>query len=296
VTDRILELAERPARLSLDQECLRVEAQGFQPQRIPLEDLGLLVISHPQVQVSAAALQRLSSAGSAVLLCDEKHMPSAMLMPLQSHHLQAEKMAIHASAPLPLRKRLWQQVVRAKIHAQSQLLLRLYGKDGGIGTFVAKVRSGDPDNLESQAARHYWPLLFQDAKFRRNREAPDQNRLLNYGYAVLRAQVARALCASGLHPALGIQHHNRYDSFPLANDFMEPYRPYVDEVVVALWRNVPDTEKLDQVTRAELLSVLHQRVIQEGEERRLSDAILHGAQSFAACLSGSSHRLVFPDV
>lgn len=294
MTDRILEVAESPARLSLDLECLRVEGAGFPPQRISLEDLGLLVISHPQVNVSAALLQALAIEGVAVLLCDAKHLPAGMMMPLQSHHLQAERMAAQNAASLPLRKRLWRQVVKHKIRMQASLLSRLYGQDGGISFLVSKVKSGDPENLEAQAARRYWPLLFQDPAFRRDREARDQNRHLNYGYAIIRAQVARALCASGLHPAMGLQHHNRYDPFPLADDLMEPYRVFIDEVVVGLKPGVAKQDQLPREVRATILGVLHRRVMIEGEDRSLADAIFHGAQSLASCLCGSARRLCFP--
>ncbi len=293
MTDRIVEVAETPARLSLEHGCLRIEGSTCSYQRVPLEDLAMVILSFPQAQVSAALLQALAVAGVGVLVCDDKHLPAGMMLPLQMHHLQSERVAAQAAAPAPLRKRLWQQIVKAKINTQSRLLHRLGGADGGLAILATQVKSGDPGNLEAQAARKYWPLLFGDPGFRRDREAKDQNRHLNYGYAVVRAQVARALCASGLHPALGLMHHNRYDAFPLADDLMEPYRAHVDEAVATMpqtWGN-----ELTREVRQRLLSVLQSRVRLGGEDRDLADAILRGAQSLAACFRGEGRRLAFPD-
>jgi len=295
VTDRVLEIAETPAKVKLHLDCLCVETQGHDPLRVPMEEVGLLLLANPSVQISAAALQALARAGSAVLLCDEKCLPIAELLPLQSHILHSERLRKQVEAKEPLKKRLWQQIVQAKLRAQAELLQRLKGVDLGLAAMSRMVRSGDVDNMEGQGARRYWGLLFEGSGFVRDREAQDQNRFLNYGYAIVRAQVARAICATGLNPSLGLHHHNRYDAFPLADDLIEPFRVFVDERVVELLKEYGPLEEMAAGIRRELIGVLHRRVDHEGESVLLSHAIQRCAQRLAAILLGDqSGRLVFP--
>ncbi|HJT36296.1 MAG TPA: type II CRISPR-associated endonuclease Cas1, partial [Pirellulales bacterium] len=201
---------------------------------VPLTEIAVLIAAHPQVTFTQAVLGGLAAAGGIFIVCDERWLPAGMLLPLRGHHLQARRFQAQAAVAAPVKKRLWQQIVRAKIETQAQALETLHGDSAGLRPLVPLVRSGDPENIEARAARIYWPLLFADESFRRQWEAGDQNRLLNYGYAVLRAIVARALCAAGLHPTLGLHHHNQYSAFCLADDLMEPFRPVVDIVVARL--------------------------------------------------------------
>lgn len=261
-----------------------------------LSDLGVLVISHPRVLMSQAVISGMAAHGGAVLICDPNHSPAAMMLPLQVHTTQTERFAKQVQAGLPLRKRLWQQIVQAKIQAQGRLLRELHGNDAGLLAMARRVRSGDTANLEAQASRRYWPLLFQDPKFRRGSEGPDQNNHLNYGYAVLRATVARALCAAGLHPSLGLQHHNRYDAFCLASDLMEPFRPVVDRVVY-LWIQEHDPkEPLAKEAKAWLLQPFLRRYAAEGEERGFFDLVTRAASSLAQAFLGGTSELYLPEV
>jgi CRISPR-associated protein Cas1 len=295
VTDRVLEVAETPAAIRLHLDCLLVESQKHDAQRIPIEEIGLLLLANPQIQISAAALQALAKAGSAVLFCDDKCLPIAELLPLQNHILRSERLRKQIAVKEPLKKRLWQQIVQAKLKSQGALLQRLRGNDFGLATMARLVRSGDTDNYESQGARKYWGLLFENAAFVRDRDALDQNRFLNYGYAVLRAQVARAICSTGLNPSLGLHHHNRYDAFPLADDLIEPFRAFVDEKVVGLLNEFDAQEKMTANIRGTLIGVLHQRVNYDGESLQLSGAILKCAQRLSAILLGEkTGRLIFP--
>jgi len=295
VTDRILEVAETPAVIRLHLDCLLVESQKHDVQRIPIEEIGLLLLVNPQIQISAAALQALAKTGSAVLLCDDKYLPIAEILPLQNHILHSERLRKQIAVKEPLKKRLWQQIVQAKLRSQGALLQRLRGNDFGLATMARLVRSGDPDNYESQGARKYWGLLFENVAFVRDRDALDQNRFLNYGYAVLRAQVARAICSTGLNPSLGLHHHNRYDAFPLADDLIEPFRAFVDEKVVGLLNEFDAQEKMTANIRGTLIGVLHQRVNYDGESLQLSGAILKCAQRLSAILLGEkTGRLIFP--
>ena len=232
MTDYIIDLTEEPARLSARLGQLVIQRREQKDVTLPLEDIAALLVGHKAVVYTHAALAGLAERGGVFVPCDDAHLPVGMMAPLRGHHLQSERMARQAAAPLPTRKRVWQQIVRAKIRAQGRLLLALRGDDRGLPGLAETVKSGDPSNVEAQAARRYWPILFDDKTFRRDRDETDQNRYLNYGYAVLRALVCRAVCGAGLHPALGLHHHNRYNAFPLADDLMEPFRPVVDGAVV----------------------------------------------------------------
>jgi CRISP-associated protein Cas1 len=259
-----------------------------------------------------------------LIVSDEKHLPAAMLLPLSTHSTQTERFARQAAVSLPTRKRAWRQIVQAKLQAQARLLEEIIGKDGGLGLMAGKVRSGDPDNLEAQAARIYWQALFGKDNpdspgqvFHRDREGEGVNPHLNYGYAVLRAIVARALCAAGLHPSLGVHHHNRYDTFCLADDLMEPFRPLVDRVVARLplkseISNVQSqneapaavipvqagtqapTIQLDRNSKKAILEGLLVRYSAEGESRTLFDWVSRSASLLAGLIEDREEQLRFP--
>ncbi len=200
---------------------MAIERDGQRVGQVPIEDLGILILNHSGAVVTQGLLDACSENNAVVVCCDGKRLPSSILLPLSGHSVHAETLRAQVAMTLPRRKRLWQQIVRSKITAQARLL----GEPGKrIADLAPLVRSGDPDNIEARAARAYWPLLFGPS-FRRNRTGAGVNSLLNYGYAVLRAVVARAICAAGLHPSVELHHHNRYDSLCLASDLMEPLRP-----------------------------------------------------------------------
>ena len=230
--------------------------------------------------------------------CSSLAMPTGCLWACCSPwppHYQAERFAAQARAPLPMRKRLWRQIVRAKIKAQAALLTELHGDDHGVGVLALHVRSGDPSNLEARAARRYWPYLFADLAFRRHRENEDQNILLNYGYAVLRAIVARAVCAAGLHPSLGIHHHNRYDAFCLADDLMEPYRPTVDRAVAEYMSTHDAVYELEAAAKQHIIGELTGRYVVDGQQRTLFDTAARMASSLADVFLGNAEELELPD-
>jgi CRISPR-associated protein Cas1 len=295
VIGRILDISECAATLHVRYSQLVIEMDGSEVTT-PLSDLAVLVISHPRVLMTQAVISGLAENGGSVVICGDKHLPSAMMLPLQTHTTQTERFAKQAQASLPLRKRLWQQIVQAKIRAQGRALRDLHGNDSGLLAMAERVRSGDVGNFESQASRRYWPLLFADPKFRRGSEGPDQNNHLNYGYAVLRATVARALCAAGLHPSLGLQHHNRYDPFCLANDLMEPFRPVIDRAVYH-WVGDHDPKlPLDKNAKAFLVTPFTERYEFENESRTLFDLIARAASSLARAFMGESKQLQIPEV
>jgi CRISPR-associated protein Cas1 len=291
MTDRIIEVAEGPVRLRVRLDQLVIERHDKTEVTTPLAEIACLLLSTPHVQFSQAVIAGIAAIGGSVVVCDAKHLPAAMMLPLVAHFIQTERFGLQAQLSEPRRKRLWQQLVQAKIRAQSALLRELHEKDGGIGAFAERVRSGDPENVEAQAARRYWTLLFGDKRFLRNREAEDQNRYLNYGYTVLRAAVARAICAAGLHPSFGLAHRNRYDTFSLASDLMEPFRPVVDRAV-ALWVREHDPKQpLDPRAKQHLISALQARYPFDKEERTLPDILVRSAQNLAQAVLEKEKKL-----
>lgn len=295
MTDRIVEIAEGGARLSIRHGLLCIEREGADLFTIPPRDLSCLVLGHPRIELTHPTLAELAASGASVVVTDDKHLPAALMVPYVGHSTQSERMRLQADAPLPLRKRLWQTVVRTKIEAQGALLLRLRNGHAGLPDLAREVRSGDPENLEGQAAARYWRALF-GPDFRRERQAEDENRYLNYGYTVLRAIVARAVCGAGLHPSLGIHHHNRYDPFPLVDDLMEPFRPLVDEAVYRLAGARGVSAPLDRESRGSLISALLVRIKHAGEERTLFDLAARMAASLARSFESREAQLEVPTV
>ena len=315
MTERILDFSERPARLNVRNGLLVIDsasgqtgrdpesglrARPAQEQTIPLADIAVLIAAHPQISFSHAVLSGLAEAGGMFIACNEKRMPCAMLLPLENHSTQTERFQAQANLPLPNRKRLWQQIVKAKILAQARLLCEISNlrsgipNDWGLEMLVATVRSGDPQNVEARAARIYWKNLFGEDNFRRNPEGEGLNPPLNYGYAILRAITARALCAAGLHPSLGIHHHNRYDAFCLADDLMEPFRPVVDRAVAELREQRESDPELDRETKRAILEALLARFGADGESRTLFDWVSRTAQSLAAAIESGEKKLEIP--
>lgn len=295
--DRILEITHRPARLKsrLNQLVLRFY-DDEQEVTAPLEDLGAVIVTNPRVTYTHGALTSLAAAGAMLIVCDDRHMPSAMLLPFEGHSTQQERLRAQVQAGEPRKKRLWQQIVRAKIANQARVLQDLREDDAGISRLVGRVLSGDPQNVEAQAARAYWPVLFADPTFRRQTAGGGINGVLNYGYAILRAMTARAICASGLHPSLGLHHRNRYDAFALADDLMEPLRPLIDRAAAGIaGRWGPDAE-LTKETKRELLEAMTGEVTVEGERRNMTEALSRLSSSVARGLTVKGTKLTLPEV
>lgn len=263
---------------------------------MPLEEVSALVLAAGQATVSQATLAGIAESGGAVVICNKSYMPAAMLLPFGSHFVQTERLAAQTSISAPTRKRLWQEIVRAKVRAQAHILEAEAGSDFGLSDLVAQVRSGDPTNVEARAAQIYWPRIFGDPSFRRRRDANDQNRLLNYGYTVLRAIVARAICASGLHPSLGLHHHNRYDSFCLASDLMEPFRPLVDSAVCDICRAEGADVEISPVIKKSILQSLYERYEVAGEQRTLFDIATRVSNALARVFAGEQRNLEIPRI
>ena len=296
MTDHILDLSEEGASLKVRHANLLIAREAQPEVTVPLAEIAALVLAHPQIRLSQAVLTGLAEAGGVVVVCDARRMPSGMLLPLAGNSVQTERFAQQVNAALPLKKRLWQQVVKAKIKAQARVLDDLHGDDLGLAVLATKVKSGDEGNLEAQASRRYWPALFADKAFRRNPAAEDQNRYLNYGYAILRGIVARAICGAGLHPSLGLHHHNRYDAFCLANDLMEPFRPLVDRAVCQVLAENPPEAPMTKEIKAILLQGVTGRLELEGESRTLFDVAARCATSLVAAYGGQRKSLLIGEL
>ena len=295
MTNRILDFSESPARLNVHLSQLVVQRREMPDVSMPLADLAVVVVSHPQVTYTQAVLSGLAEAGGSFIACNRQNLPVGMFLPLVAHHAQAQRFAAQAAAPLPVCKRLWQQVVRAKIKAQAQTLIDLHGTEPGLSALIPRVHSGDPKNVEAQAARRYWPMLFGDKDFRRKRENPDENLLLNYGYAVLRAIVARAICAAGLHPSLGIHHHHRNNAFCLADDLMEPFRPTVDRAVARYIGSHGPIDRIEPDAKQHVIAELTGRYTVDAQQRTLFDVSARMAASLADVFLGDAREIELPD-
>jgi len=289
---RIIDVSETPARLSvrLDNLCIGVNQQET---RIRLDELAAVVISHPQVSFTHAALSGLADANVAFVACDSRRMPVGMLLPLHPHGTQTQSFAEQAKLSKPTCKQLWKQIIIAKIASQAALLDSLGVMAEDLLDMSRHVRSGDPENLEAQAAKIHFGRLF-GYSFRRQFNALDQNRHLNYGYAVLRGIVTRAICGAGLHPSLGIHHHHRNNPFALADDLIEPFRPLVDRAVY-LWEKDHDPrDEFDREAKRHLIEALLCRIELESEQRTLFDVVARMACSLAAVARGQRKRMILP--
>lgn len=235
-----------------------------------MDDIAVMIVSHPRVTYSQAVLSGLMDAGGAFITCSANRLPNGLLLPLAGNGTQTERFAAQSAASLPICKRLWKQIVRCKIASQANALVATHGDDAGLPALIPLVKSGDPSNVEARAARRYWARLFQYRKFRRDFDADDENALLNYGYAVLRAIVGRAVCGAGLHPTIGLHHHNKYNPFCLADDLMEPFRPMVD---LAVYRATLSNSNLDLTpdTKRKLVDCLCGKFGIGGEQRTVFD-------------------------
>lgn len=290
-----------PAYLSVKNSQLVVkqtdkETQQETTRTVPVEDIGVVVLEDRQITITNVALDALLQNNCAVVICDERHMPSGMLLPLEGNTIQSERFANQIEASLPLKKQLWQQTVQAKIRNQASVLKRLSGVEVGCMLVWANdVKSGDSDNLEGRAAAYYWKNIFpQLPGFTRDREGEMPNNLLNYGYAIVRAVVARALVASGLLPTLGIHHHNRYNAYCLADDIMEPYRPYVDELVIKIMQSGADYGELTTDLKRQLLVLPVTEVMIGGQRSPLMVAASLTTSSLCKCFAGELRKVVYP--
>lgn len=292
-----------PAYLSTRNEQLVInlpDAQGLDnnsgQNTIPIEDIGVLITDHQQITLTHALLEKLLENNCAVITCDKTHHPTGLFLPLDGNSVQSERFRHQINASVPLKKQLWQQTIKAKIENQATLLKNSQPVEvENMLWWASKVTSGDSQNHEARAAAYYWANLFPLNNFKRGREEAPPNNLLNYGYAILRALVARALVASGMMPTLGIHHRNRYNAYCLADDIMEPYRPFVDKVVLKLVKSGMPYDELTKEIKWDLLSIPTLDVIINGNRSPLMIALTQTTASLYSCFEGSTRKIVYPE-
>jgi CRISPR-associated protein Cas1 len=273
----------------LEQIVIQTQAREM---TIPIEDVGFVVVESQEAYLSIPLLTKLSENNVAVVFCNEKHMPTSMLLNLEGHHLQQELFRNQIKASEPLKKQLWQQIIKEKIKNQATLLRHLGSEKTPLDYYASKVLSGDTDNREAVAAAYYWKHLF-DFDFKRERFGAFPNLFLNYGYIVLRAAVARALSGSGLLNTLGIHHRNKYNAFCLADDIMEPYRPLVDAKVLEILKQ-QEGQELTMDVKTRLLGVLTETVYFSGIKSPLMVALSTTTSSLQHCFVGKSKKIRYP--
>lgn len=268
----------------------------------PIEDIGIVILDNKRITITQGLLEALLENNCAVITCDSHSMPVGLMLPLYGNSTQNERFREQLEASLPLRKQLWQQTIKAKIENQAAVLAS-YSKVStkAMERWANDVRSGDPENIEGRAAAYYWKNVFsgfeQLAGFTRDRNGMPPNNLLNYGYAILRAIVARGLVSSGMLPTLGIHHHNRYNAYCLADDIMEPYRPYVDQLVLSIVSECePDDMELTKEVKFKLLGIPTIEVTVNGKRSPLMVAVTQTTASLYKCFSGELRRIAYPEM
>lgn len=324
VIKRTLEISREPAHLSVRNEQLLLKRDGQTIGQVPCEDIGVVLVDHPQTTYTHGALAKLAESDAAVVICGRDHLPVAVLLPMADHSQVVWRLDAQLSVSRPLRKQLWRQLVVAKVEAQARNISADLPAHKKLSALAREVRSGDPTNIEAQAARVYWsnwldpgsvpnsgseesgtdplpapkdadPLPATDPLdfvFRRDPDLPGLNSFLNYGYAIVRAAIARAIVAAGLLPSIGIHHRNRANAFCLADDLIEPLRPLVDDRVREMHRQ--GYEELNQPAKAELLRILEDRVRLADEVGPLMVTLHRYVASLVRCFTGDERELQIP--
>ncbi|MDB5281895.1 MAG: CRISPR-associated endonuclease Cas1 [Bacteroidota bacterium] len=266
---------------------------------IPIEDIGVVVLDHEQITISHSLIANLLDNNAALITCNNTHHPTGLMLPLSVNTTQTEKFKAQIEASEPLKKQLWAQTVIAKLKNQSRVLQQ-QGKDDAaewLVSFTKEVKSGDTDNHEARGAAIYWQNIFdKELNFRRSRDGRPPNNLLNYGYSILRAIVARGLVGSGMLPTFGIFHRNKYNAYCLADDIMEPYRPYVDQIVLQIIaRGLPYTE-LSKELKAKLLELPAVNIMIENESSPLMVGLQRTTASLMKCFEGDAKKIIYPEL
>lgn len=261
---------------------------------VPIEDIGFAIIENNQTYISIPAINALTENNAAVIFCNEKHLPFSMTLPLDCNSIQNQLFTAQIEATLPVKKKCWKEIIEQKIKNQA-LVLEKYNIDSiKLKEYSSQVKSGDTTNREAIAAKLYWDLLI-DVDWVRTRDGEYPNNLLNYGYAILRAAMARSLIGSGLLPTLGIHHHNKYDAYALADDMMEPYRPYIDDEVLEYTKLYPECEEISLEFKKKILNILTRDVVIGKLSRPFMIALTITSSSLAKVFTGEAEKLSLPE-
>jgi len=285
-----------PAYLSTKNEQIVISYPDKEQETktVAVEDIGMIVLENQQITITNGLLEKLINNNVALINCDQFHLPIGLLMPLNGHTEQSERFKNQINASAPLKKNLWQQTISSKISNQAGLL-----KEKGIPCrkmeiWAKEVTSGDALNHESRAAVYYWHNLITIENFTRSQKGIAPNNLLNYGYAILRAITARAIVSSGMHPTLGIFHRNKYNAYCLADDIMEPYRPYVDLIVCHIMETEDTIEELTIDIKKQLLNIASMDVYIDGKNSPLMVAMSRTTNSLSECFEGKTRKMLYP--
>lgn len=289
-----------PAYLKLKDKQLSIESTVDGESKlasVPIEDIGMMVLDHPQITITSGLIQELQEENVSIITCDKKHLPQSLLLPLEGNKTQQERYDFQIEASEPLKKQLWQQTIAQKIKNQAAILDSFFLKSDYLIPLHRNVKSGDSDNCEATAATYYWKTFMGHINgFRREKEGPPPNNYLNYGYTILRGTMARSIVCAGLLPTLGIFHRNRYNAYCLADDLMEPYRPYVDEIVYKMIDELGLIENLEKEHKKILLSIPAIDVTIGGEKSPLMTATQRTAVSLVKCFMGEQRKLLYPEI
>jgi CRISPR-associated protein Cas1 len=305
VIKKIIEISQAKTHLAIRYGQLIIKQEGEEVSIIPCEDIGVLLVDHSGVTYTHSVFTELLRCGAAVVLCAGDHHPAGMLLPIESNSMQTERFRQQIEAKEPVKKKLWKQIVKAKIKHQSKLV----GKDSDIYKALMalrdRVHSGDPENIEAQASKKFWPAYIADLTdsstllgmtFHRNIDGPPPNNMLNYGYMVIRAAIARALCSAGLLPSLGIHHRNRYNAFCLADDMLEPFRGFIEAKVRDVCREIGVPDNLEQAVKAKILEVLYESVTIADFNGPLMVGLHRTMASLVRCFAGEQKDLDLPEI
>lgn len=264
---------------------------------IPIEDIGIVLLDHKQITITQALIEALLDNNTVLITCNNTHHPTGLLMPLSGNTIQTERFKSQLEATEPLKKQLWAQTITQKIKNQYTILNSIGINGDYLIPLYKNVKSGDSDNCEATAAAYYWQHIFPKIEgFRRHRNGTSPNNFLNYGYALLRATMARSIVSAGLLPTLGIHHRNRYNAYCLADDLMEPYRPYVDKVVCDMLKTQELYEDIPQEIKFILLQIPALDVIMDGEKSPLMVATQRTAVSLVKCFNGEQRKIIYPEI
>ena len=263
---------------------------------IPIEDIGVVLLDNPQVTLTHALMASLLERNVAIISCDEKHLPVGLMLPLDGNTIQTERFTYQIEASEPLKKNLWAQTVKAKVTNQAVVLKKAGIDNKRLTTLIPQIQSGDPDNIEGRAASVYWKLLFDEINFKRERYGDIPNPHLNYCYAILRAIVARGLVGSGLLPTLGIHHSNKYNAYCLADDIMEPYRPFCDWIVYSMMDSGElESDEITKEQKAKLLGIASVDILIDGKKSPLMVGLARTTNSLSECYQGSRKKIIYPE-
>lgn len=283
------------AQLSIDLPHLREFGEEHSKKSVAIEDIGVLILEHKQITITHGCIAALLENNVAIITCNHSHHPTGLLLPLEGNGLQSKTYRYQIEASQPLKKQLWQQTIQAKIYNQAAVLRERGIPMENMLHWVKSVRSGDPDNFEGRAAAYYWKNVFpKKVEFFRGREGNPPNNLLNYGYAILRAIVARGLVSSGLLPTLGIHHHNQYNAYCLADDIMEPYRPFVDQIVLKIIDNGENFLELSTSLKSKLMDIASCDIMIDNETSPLMVGLQKTTSSLVKCYEGKQRKISYP--